>query len=427
MDFNSSVRQVRHPASPVGYRASTRHPLRPQVTFAFPRSFRALGVLPFAASLALLPSAASSTEWLETVRDLHPYAAVSYTYNSNLLLNPPGLNDQSDRYVTLEAGLDTELNLNRQRLLIDGRVFHNSYDRFSRFDYTGGKGSLIWKWLLGKLWEGDLGYAYNRRLRGFGEEIIATRNLIDTNRVYATANRWLTDRWKVGGLVDWTDVSYSESKARDNIRYGLGANLTYYTEAENSIGLVTAYKEGKYSNVDNQDYVDFSIGPAADWQVTAQTRLAANLFYKSRTYDVLSDRDFEGPVGRLSALWEVTGKTAIKAAVYRDISNLNDDIATYALIDGMSLEPTWAITGKTSLRALASFERRDFQGSEDAAAVVGLEERVDDVTALGLWVDWNVRRNVLFSLGYGVNDRNSNRPLREYNSEYVEARFQVGL
>jgi hypothetical protein len=391
------------------------------------RRFRALGAPFFAASLTFYTVAATANELLETVRGLKPYAAVSFTYDSNLLLKPSGLNDKSDRYLTLEAGFDTEFTVNRQRFLIDGRIFNNSYDRFSRFDHTGGDGRVVWNWVLGKLWDGNLGYTYDRRLRGFGEQDLPIKDLRDTNRLFGTANRWLTDRWKVGALADWTDVSFSENKLLDVTRYGLGANLTYFTEIDNSIGLVAAYTEAEYSNGDDRDYVDFSMGPAADWRVTTKTRLKANIAYKSRSYDFLSEKDFEGPVGRLTALWDLTGKTTISASVYHDISNLSDDIATYALIDGIIVEPTWDITGKTSLRALASFERRDFEGRQDDAELLGLEERIDEVTALGLWLDWNVRRNVLVSLGYGINDRSSDRALREYNSEYVEARFQIGL
>jgi hypothetical protein len=393
----------------------------------FTPNARAAWVLAFAASLALHPALAAESDWSDTIRDLHPYAAISFTYDSNLLRSSSDLDPKSDRYLQLEAGLDTELNVNRQRFLINGKIVNVAYDRFSRYDYTGGDAALIWKWVLGRLWDGDLAYTYDRRLRAFGDQLLPIKDLRDTNRLYGSANRWLTDHWKAGALLDWTNVSFSETKFLDITRNGVGAHLTYYTELDNSIGLLVNYTDAQYTNRVDRDYVDFSTGPAAEWKITDKTLLKANIFYKSRTYDVLSEQDFSGPVGRLTALWKASGKTAVKASVYHDISDLDDDIATYAVIDGVSVQPTWAITGKTSLRALANFERRNFQGRRADAADLGLSERVDEVTELGLWLDWQARRNVLLSLGYGVDDRNSDRQLRDYNAEYVEARFQIGL
>lgn len=366
---------------------------------------------------------------MEVVRGLKPYAALSWNYSSNLLYNPPGLNEASDWYLTAEAGIDTELTLSRQRFLIDARVFHNAYDRFDQFDYTGGDARAVWKWLSGRLWDGELGYAYARTLRSFANQnqLLPQKDIQDRNKVFGSVNRWLTDRWRVGALADWTDASFSESERLNRTRVGGGAKVEYVSRPENIVGIEALYSTADYENQADLDYDDWNAGPFLDWKLSTKTRVRANAAYENRTYDVSDIRNFDGLTGRLTTIWDATGKTRIKADIYRDISNLEDEIATYAIIDGISVEPTWNITGKTALRAFAGYERRDFQGADEVDAILGIPEREDDVTVLELWLDWNARRNISLSVGVGSENRDSDRPLREYDVQTVQARFSIGL
>jgi hypothetical protein len=384
--------------------------------------------LSLAALLTLLPPAVNSSDWLETIRDLKPYAAISYTYDSNLLRNPPGLDDSSDRYTVLEAGVDTELKINRQRFLVDAKVLPTYYDRFSQFDYTGANARLDWKWIVGDLWEGDLGYSYTRALRGFANQLLPIKDIQNRHRFFGGANRWLTNRWRAGVETDWTDVSFSENKLLDRTTLGLGTKLEYVSAEDNAVGIQVAYANAQYSNVSNRDYEDLSAGPTLDWRPTTKTRIQANIGYESRTYDVLSDRDFSGMVGRVSALWKATGKTRVTFSAYRDLSNLADEVSNYAVIDGVKIEPTWDVTGKTTIRGVAGFERRDFKGADDLVLTdLDLTDRQDDVTLFELWMDWNARRNILFSLGYGSESRDSTRAIWNYDAEFIQARFSIGL
>lgn len=371
------------------------------------------------------PGEGSEGGWLDVIRTLEPYAALAWSHDSNLLRNPAGLGDESDQYLTLEAGLNSRLDVSRQRFLIDARVFRNSYDRFDQFDYTGGDGRLLWRWAAGRLWEGDLGYRYVRRLRDFGNELIATKDISDRHRIFGSARRWLTPRWRIGVNSAWSDISFSESARLDKNIYDYGAHVDYVSLSGNVAGLAADYAESRFSNRDDRDYEDLSFGPFLDWGLTAKTRILANAGYKSRTHDVLDERDFDGFVGRLAADWQATGKTTIRAAVWRDISNLDDEIANFAVVQGVSVEPVWNITAKTSLTALASYEQRDFQGGDDIDFDVS--ERTDDVTAFGLGLNWQPRRRIGLSLDYRSETRDSNRRLREYDYDFFEVRVNVGL
>lgn len=390
---------------------------------------RAAGLTVFVASSLLFAAAAraESGGWLEIARGLKPYAALSWNYSSNLFYNPPELNDASDWYLTAEAGFDTELKVSRQRFLLDARIFHNAYDRFSEFDYTGGDGKVLWKWLAGTLWDGELGYQYEQTQRSFANQIVPRKDLRARNKVFGSANRWLSDRWRLGALANWTDTSFTESERLDRTTVGGGGKLEYVSKPENILGIQALYSTADYQRAPDLDYDDWSVGPYVEWRLTTKTRIRGNAAYENRSYDVTAVRNFDGLTGRVTTFWDATAKTNIRADIYRDLSNLADEIASYAIIDGVSVEPRWNITGKTALRASAAYERRDFQGADEADNFLGISERVDDVTSFELGLDWNARRNLLLSLAIGADRRDSNRTLRDYDVQYVEARFSLGL
>lgn len=383
--------------------------------------------MPLVAVLATTTAGAQSADWLETAQAVHPYAAVSVTSDSNLLRNPNGLGDKADRYVTLEAGLDTEIHVSRQRFLIDGRILRNDYDRFSGLDHTAGDADLLWKWTVGRLWEGDLGYTYERQMRDLANELIPERDMLDRHKLYGALNRWLTPRWRLGAQLDWMKVSFSTSTFLDKTVSGSGLSIDYVSRAENVVGFETTYASTQFDSSGERDFNDFALGPTFDWQLTGKTRLKGAAGYKARRHDQLSDRDFDGFVGKLSAIWKATGKTSVKATISRDLSSLDDEIADYAIVDGIRIEPTWDVRSKTRIRALAGYERRDFQGAQLDLIDPGVANREDRVSTLELGVDWRPLRNVSLDLSVGAESRDSNRTLRKYDYQYVQLGFSVGL
>jgi hypothetical protein len=377
--------------------------------------------------LAAQPWQAKASEWLDTMKGFHPYAALTATNDSNLFRRPAGPLEQSDNYLTVEAGLNTELSAGRQRFVVDGRIFHNYYNRFDSFDYTGGNAKVAWQWVLGKLWDGEVGYTFSRKLRDFANQLVPTKDIQNRNTVYVSANRWLTTRWRLGANVGWTDIAYSENGALNKTLSDFGTKLDYVTTAGNTIGIGAIYSPSYYSDRSDLDYNDVTVQANARWKLSEKTRLRANAGYKVRSYERADERNFDGPVGSLRAIWEATGKTTVEAAVWQDISNLGDEVPNYAIIDGVSLEPKWQVTAKTALRGVASYERRDFQRIPEGNLPLTLSDRVDNVGALGVWLDWQPLQNVSLAVGFHVESRNSTEPAWDYNDQYVQARFSVGL
>ena len=340
---------------------------------------------------------------------------------------PERFGSKSDLYYTVEAGFDTEFALSRQRFLIGGRINRYEFARFDQFDYTGGDAHANWHWVFGNLWEGEVGYTFSRKLRNFINQNVPIRDVGEWNNVFASANRWLTTRWRLGAQANWKDISFSSTDRLKKTVVGFGANLDYISRKGNSLGIDAAYALTRFDIGNDRNFYDVSIGPSADWHLTKKTRLKANVGFKARIHDVLSERDFDGIVGRIKAIWKATAKTTLRATAWRDISQLGDEIANFAVIDGVSLDITWNIAAKTSLRSLASFERRNFQGNVIGDISPTLVDRVDKLTSVGVWLDWNARRNILFSLGFSAGNRDSTRVLRQYDFQYLQARFSIGL
>ena len=372
--------------------------------------------------------AAEGPGFLETLAEFDPYASITYVDDSNLLRKSDraasllGIDDTSDRYLSTEVGFATELQLSRQRFQIDGRVYHNAYDEFDDADHTGGDARGTWFWLYGPLWEGDLQYRYRRKLRGFENQGIPEKDMISRHEVSGSAMRRLTPRWRVGAEAGWADVDSTDTDSLDKQLYSGGLTADWTSPAGSVAGLSLNLTRAAHERDDDRDYDEWFFGPNADWRYSPKTRILAWAGYKQREHDGQGQRDFDGFVGRVAVKWRPTVKTLVNATIQRDISNLEDEIAEYAVVQSAALEPVWDITPKTTLRGLASYTEEDYRGGAGPGG-----SRVDDVYEYGIWLDWNFTPNSAVSFGLGREDRRSNRAIEEYDADYLEVAVRVGL
>ena len=111
------------------------------------------------------------------------------------------------------------------------------------------------------------------------------------------------------------------------------------------------------------------------------------------------------------------GRNTVRAEAYRDLSNLGDEVAEYAVVNGVSIEPSWTLTETVNLRVNASYETRDFRVDQLES------DREDDVYTAGAFVDWDINRNIALSLGVDGQRRSSTRELQDFEFN----RFQVQI
>jgi hypothetical protein len=372
--------------------------------------------------------AADGAGFLETLAEFDPYASIRYVDDSNLLRKSDaaatllGIDDTSDRYLSTEAGFATELQVSRQRFQIDGRVYHNAYDRFDAADHTGGDARGTWFWLYGPLWEGELQYRYKRKLRGFENQGVPEKDMISRHEVNASAMRRLTPRWRVGAEASWADIDSTETETLAKTLLSGGTRVDWTSPSGNVAGLRLSLDRAEHDRETERDYDEWFFGPDVDWRYSPKTRILAWAGYKQREHEGQSQRDFDGFVGRAAVKWRPTVKTLINATVERDITNLEDEISEYAVMESVSLEPIWDITPKTTLRGLVAYSEEDYRGGAGGGG-----SRVDDIRVYGLWLDWNFTTNSAVSVGVGREDRRSNRSIEEYDSDYLELAVRVGL
>ena len=392
--------------------------------------------------LAALPLSGFAQDWSGLVRNLQPYVKAGAGYDSNLFrisgstpttidLNGTTINTTktlSDNFWTIEAGLDGELQINQQSIIIAGNLFRNLYDTYDDNNYTGADGNVTWNWVLGDRWDGELGYLYSRNLQDYanqgGSTLVnsRTKNIRTRQSVVGRANFDVTRNWRVYARGKLTDVTFSAetiaNEKLDTDRAIAGGGIDFTSRFGNRVGLDFEAVKGNYTELTQFDYDEYSIKPTVNWEISEKSRIRGRLGYTSRDYKSDIEPDFDGFTGRLTLVRNPEEPTTWQADIYREISTLNDDEANYALIDGVSIAPTWAIGGKTVLNLFASYEQRDFQGGG---------QRQDNVATGSIFADWEAINLFTLSAGVTAQDRSSNVDRFDYSDVMAELRLRAGF
>lgn len=410
----------RHPAADL---SGGQQDARIDVSRRQPRAPRRASSILLYLVLCLASVNAVSADLEDVLNVLQPYLLGGITYESNLLMLPS--DEQSDFYTTLGVGMGAELVLGQQTISLDGLIFRNDFDRFNYLDYDGGEVDLVWDWIAGRIWSGRVGYGFDQSLRSFAFQVVPFKDIISRNRVFVEADRWVADRWRLGLEGNWTNVGFSESSVQDRTILGGGARIDYVTSTSSTIGLRSSYSNGDFQSESVADYYEFQMGPELKWRLSPKTRVELFLGYLERDYEQGSENDYNGYVGSLNTFWQATGKTSVNLSLLRTVSALGDEIANYAVVQGVTLEPSWAIGSKTILRGLLGYQEQDFSGTN--LDPLGTESRLDKVTDLELWFDWNPMSAIRLSLGMTFEERDSTRALREYRNEVLFGQIELGF
>lgn len=393
---------------------------------------------------------------------MKPYAKAGVAYDSNLYRYsdkdmeigevvvdgvvvdaPKAVRSLSDTIYTVGAGIESELIASQQKFIIKGDVYRNMYDDFSDEDYTGANANLTWKWKFAERWDGDLGYEYDRDRQDYANQSVGRnpdairikiQNIRTRQSVVGKANYLLTREWSLFAKTKVTDISFDERKDDlnnerddlDNERKKITVGGDYTTRIGNRIGVDADFVKGDYDNNSGLDYEEFNLGPTGNWKISEKTRLRGKIDYSSR--DSSLEEDFDGITWRITMVRNPGSDNNSEAAIYREISTLNDDISNYAVVDGVSFAPNFKLGGKTNLSVLGQYEIRDFKGTDpDDTPVIGEKRRKDKVATLSAGVDWEATRAITLSALYTYEDRSSNRALEEYDYNLIELRIHGGF
>jgi len=370
---------------------------------------------------------ATSTNGL--AQALQPYAFVAYSHDSNLFKLPdeiPPPDGRADQYTTIGVGFDSEFKRSRQKFKLLGNVFRNSYQTYDENDYTGGRADVVWDWVAGQAAGGELGYTYDRRLRNFANQVVRRRDLRTENKVFADADITFWQHWVAGVRGKFSQIDFSASELLNLERTTGGASLNYKTRAENTFGLDGEFTSGDYDNNSNLNFDEYFLGGVMEWKFTGKSNLKGKLGYSKRQNDDATRVDYDDFTGRFTWVTKGSPGNKVKASIWRELSNLSDEIANFALVQGVSVEPQWRAASKLSLRFLLLYENRDFKG-EFGALPPGFSSRVDKIYSGGIWADWQVVKYLGVSIGFTADTRASNRVLEEYDDRIAQVLFKAGF
>ena len=351
-----------------------------------------------------------------------PYVSAEYTNDSNVLrlddIQP--VDNRADQYLTAAAGFDAEIKSGEQKYQLLGEFNSTHYTHHNELDYTGGKADAIWHWSANPLTTGTAGYRFSRTLRNFENEL-APRRDIDVrteNRVFGSADRGLPDNWKVGARGDVADVSYNHTTDLDIRRSTGGLSAGYVSQAGNTVGLDLEYINGAYKYVSKQDFKQYTIGPTLEWKYTVRTQLNGKIGYTIRNNASPTRPDYSAATGRFTLTIADAGRGSLTATAWRELSTLGDEIAEYAVVNGVSLEPAWTLSNGMTIRLLGSYENRDFKVVDKVGP-----GRADDVGLVTAFLDWPIGRHIKITGGLSRGRRSSTRLYQDY--EFFQQQLQI--
>jgi len=391
------------------------------------------GSVLLAACIAATLSAPARPQTMPTSEDVaraldafSPYASLGIAYDSNIYRlddDAPEIGDSlADQYVTLAVGFDSSLQKREQRFDFNGELNHTLFSEHDELDYTGSKLNAVWRWFASEGTTGDLGFRHRRALRDFANQSTLERvdDIRMENALFANGDFALARNLRAGARVDLADISYSETKRLDLQRTTVGANIGYVSSASNWLGIDGEYILGRYDNNSRSDFDEYTVGPKVEWKFTGRTTAVATVGYTARHYDDPTRTDYDGVTGRVDFKVDDDGRNGMDASVYRDLSNLDDEVSDYAIVTGIKVEPRFKVRESFMLRFVAGYEQRDFDRDPSLDPTIVAADRTDDVVLAGAFVDWDVHRNVRLTFGADLQQRDSTRELQDYKFGRVQ-------
>ena len=383
-----------------------------------------------AASLFADASSAAS----DFLNALHPYVELGIAHDTNVFrVNNPAQagelidgSDLSDNFWSAEAGFDSQITYQKQEFGLRGRVFHNDYERFNDVDFTGGDAAVTWDWAVGNLWNGELGYEYRRSLRDFANQVTPHIDVGSSNLVSALVARHLSTHLRLAASGELVETGFSQENRLDLRRANTGLSLAYASRQGNTLSLDADYSTKESQGNANLDYTESVFGPAIDWSLREGSRIRATLGYADRDQDNPALDDYSGLVGRISWAWAKSEANSIRMSLWHEISNFGDEIATFALVTGVSIDPTFQVGSRALVSFGLGYETRDFKGEPELPGQ-SLPHRDDDVLTGTFRLEWRLTEHSNVSCEYRTQDRQSTRAGRDYDFDLVQLNFRVGL
>jgi exopolysaccharide biosynthesis operon protein EpsL len=378
----------------------------------------------------------------EDTRQISVAATATYTDDSNLFrvsdqAPPPvaGTDERGDRYLRGSLALNADLDISRQKILIDANADHYSFDQFSQLDDWLYYGAFNWLWVVGSHLDGKIGYTQSLRYPDFSELQYASDDLVTTQYGHLSLD-WQALKWMaVRTLVESSEYDHKDfTRSYLNNRVLAGTLGVFYVGPSHSaIGAQYKVSDGTYPNretigpvtVDNQyRETESSVVMSTPFESKMSADLRAG--YTQRRHEDVIQRDFDGVTGRLQLRYSPTPKVLIDFAAYREVQPVEDLTASFAVVNGASIGPAWAPTPKWVLQASYVYNERSLDGNP-GFVLTDTPPREDRIRAARVAIGYQPNRHVQATLSFEQGSRTSNVVDADYDYNLANLQLSVIL
>ncbi len=370
-----------------------------------------------------------------------PYVAFNTLYDSNFLrlsdqVNPAlafGKSDTGEFLKQVSAGFDMDWTISRQHIIIKANANQNWFQNFSSLDYIGWNTQAQWNWQLGNDLNGEIGYANIQALGSFTYLNSLVPNLQNNQRSFVNAGYLFHPNGKIKFDLFRNDSQFDDKSRQisNNIEDNAEINLQYLSPTGSILGLRFLATDGQYpqrqfSASDSQDnaYTRFNYALAWDWHVSSKTHFNGSFGYTEQHYVHLNTRDFAGIIGGLNLHWQVSEKTLLELSAIRDIYQSQSLLTNFLLIQGAGFNLTWQSGPKLALKLLTSYQQQEYLGNVGINGV-GFQQQVDKVGSVGINLTYFPIDNISIGTVLNYEKRDSNDPLRSYETQSAGINLKV--
>ncbi|GJI91814.1 hypothetical protein RugamoR1_49770 [Rugamonas sp. R1(2021)] len=356
---------------------------------------------------------------------IHPFAAIGYTHDDNLLRLEDGQQVdgmRSDNVRQLQAGFTFERPVGRQMFVGSAKASRVSFDHFSQLDYSGEDLQATWNWVLGNQLTGHLGATYSQTIAPFSDFHTNQRNLKTQKHGFYDINWLFQPHWQVhaGYIKDTFDYDLASQRFNNRTEKATDAGFDFLAGTGSTVGLVARRLTGNYPDavrqgtfVQESGYTQDELKLKVLWRVSDVTQLQFLGGRVKRRHEQSVEHDSSGTNARVTAQWAPRERLRFNAAAWREFTAVESSVLNYALGKGASVSAAWDVSAKIRLDAQLRREKRDFTGliasvlpvsynDKTSAASVGATYAPTQSSQLGVTYAHDKRdpSNRLFSSGY---------------------------
>ncbi|QBE62533.1 XrtB/PEP-CTERM-associated polysaccharide biosynthesis outer membrane protein EpsL [Pseudoduganella lutea] len=355
-----------------------------------------------AALAALLCCGNASAEISDTI---HPFVALGYTYDDNLLRSPDNApsEQRSDRARQAQGGILIDRPFGRQKLTGRAKVSRVTFDHYSQLDYNAKDIGADLSWQLGNRLSGNLGASYVQSLTPFTDSQSDERNLRTQRNQTATGAWRFHPSWQLRGSFVRNEFDYELLTQRINNRTDDLAEIgvDHLAASGSRIGLVARHLRGKYksprilsSTLIDDGYTQDELKLNVSWLYSGVTQVTVLAGYAKRKHESLAMRDSSGANGRVGVRWSPLGKVTFTADAWREFAAVESSLVTNSLNKGGSLGAIWTISAKLQATANVRHDTREF---EQVPGVVFNGDGGDRINGATAGVTWTPRQSMQVS------------------------------